>query len=208
MSGIARGFRSVRPVAECDRLRPVLLGVLSHPDRTELTAAARDHLEMCGRCRAEIEGMVLAGVAIRRTFAGAASAAPPDDAWPRLRQRLARPAQRVPIFASSLAGLILAVGMATALIVPATLPTATTGPAGADALETRAPGGPPVPSAVRNGRLDFASDLQSPSATVSIGTARQSQARSRAQVELMRYELAPHYSVHTPPLRTLNATVQ
>jgi hypothetical protein len=198
--------------AECQRHRDALLGLLVVPPGTELTASpgsarnARDHFDACDHCRAEIPGLVLTGFAVQRTFSGATRAEPSDDAWLRLRRRLERPPQRVPAFASSVAGLILAAGMASMLVIPLAMPAGTSGPGGREALEpaiaTEYPGG-----SMDAGRPDSTVLVPSPTASAPIGKETRSRDRSRAWAELMRYELAPQGDVHLPPQRSRAATV-
>jgi hypothetical protein len=208
MRRVGRRLRIGAPITdECERYRPSLLVLLVESHGTALPPAARSHLDACDRCRAEVSSMVLAGLAVRRTFATAASAMPPDDSWPRLRHRLERPRQQLPRFASSVAGLILAAGMATALVFPAVLPANTTGPGGQEALAPAAPAGQPG-AALDDTRQDPGAVFQSPIATSLIGIEMRSQDQSRARIALMRYELAPQHAVHTPRLRSLNASAE
>ena len=62
-------------------------------DRRELgpaTDRALAHLGRCSDCESELEQVALAINALRRSFAEARRADPPDDAWPRLRGRVTR----------------------------------------------------------------------------------------------------------------------
>src|SRR5438552_11035202 len=129
-----------RPLAaDCGRHRPALLALLEDPSGSDIAPAARDHLEGCARCRSEVSGIVLAGLAVRRAFAGAAASTPPDDDWPRLRRRLERRPARLPAFASSVAGLLMAAAMASALVVSTAMPAATRDPGGLEVLEPVSP---------------------------------------------------------------------
>jgi len=62
-------------------------------DRRELgpaTDRALAHLGRCSDCESELEQVALTISVLRRSFAEARRAEPPDDAWPRLRGRVTR----------------------------------------------------------------------------------------------------------------------
>ena len=102
----------------CDQYWPALLELLGDPAGATVAGPARDHLEACGRCRSEVAGLVLASYAVRRTFAEAARARPPADAWPQLVKRIQRAPARPGRAASPILALALGAGLATGLLLP------------------------------------------------------------------------------------------
>ena len=100
-------------VRDCSRYRPWLGaraaasgGVPGHalelPDDLDLDA----HLAACRACRTEVEELALLSFAIRRAWQDTGDLEPPADAWPKLRERVARPrpARRLAWAATSIAG--------------------------------------------------------------------------------------------------------
>jgi hypothetical protein len=118
--------RSEVSSGDCERLRALLLAVLDDPIGADLPRSARLHFEACDRCRTEMAQDVLLGYALRRSFATARDAEPPDDAWPRLEARLrANPGHRSRVPAASpLVALLVSAGLAVAVLAPISSPRA------------------------------------------------------------------------------------
>ncbi len=74
----------------CRSHRAVLLDFVDRAERTPRLDAALDHLAGCASCRRELEGAALTIAALRRLSRAVAAAEPPNDAWPRLRDRIRR----------------------------------------------------------------------------------------------------------------------
>src|SRR5256714_7345693 len=110
----------------CVAHRAALLDFVDAQPRTGASAAALSHLERCRACEEELAGIVRTVAALRRLGREVAAAEPPGHAWPVLRARVTRRADRwMPRF--SIAGL----AVSTALVVMISLP-ATISPGGAD----------------------------------------------------------------------------
>jgi len=81
----------------CTIHQAALLDFVDGGERSPATLAALEHLDLCPRCRRELEDVALAITALRRLGADARTAVPrPVEAvWPRLRARVqARTAPR------------------------------------------------------------------------------------------------------------------
>ena len=103
----------------CRRHRSALLDFAVGGLRGPGTPAALDHLDTCTRCRAEIEATVLAAAALRRLATDVSTAEPSSDAWPRLRDRVARrPAARLG-FMSPVAGMAISLAIVVVAVVGA-----------------------------------------------------------------------------------------
>ncbi len=87
MSLVARR-QELRPA--CLRHRGVLVALVDREERSAATAAALDHLSVCGRCRTELTQLSLTIHALRRLGEASARVAPPEATWPRLRVHLER----------------------------------------------------------------------------------------------------------------------
>ena len=88
--------------------------------------AALSHLERCRACEEELAGIVRTVAALRRLGRLAAAAEPPAHAWPALRARVTRRADRwMPRF--SIAGLAVSAALVVMISLPATI-----SPGGAD----------------------------------------------------------------------------
>jgi hypothetical protein len=188
---------------DCVRHRRALLGLVEDPLGLELTPGDRAHLEVCPRCRAEIEHAVLVGVAVRRTLAEAQAADPPADAWPRLRTRIERQraAPRPGRASSPVLGVALAASLAVALLIPLGLPGSSREAiheAGVD------------PAAIRAaGHRDAEAEARQLRATILAGKeASSDDDHSRAREALIRQETAPVREWRTPFRRPLNATAR
>lgn len=127
----------------CARHRGALLAFVDSGESTPLTEPALTHLDGCARCMQELERTVLAITALRRWGDEVSTAEPPDDAWPRLRERIdrwrpVRSAAMSPIF-----GMAMSVAIVAVLVVPLSLGGAgftvsgppSNRPTAADALE-------------------------------------------------------------------------
>lgn len=127
----------------CRRHRGALLDLALAGLRGPGTPAALDHLDTCTRCRAEIESTVLAAAALRRLAPDVSTAEPPEDAWPRLRDRVARrPPARLG-FMSPVAGMAMSLAIVVVTVVgapglPGSEPEAA-GPIGAVAADQLEP---------------------------------------------------------------------
>lgn len=115
-----RGAR--RP--DCERHRAWLVGVAAAALTPSAAAAARTdpgaarHLDHCGACRREAQDLALLSFAVQRAWRPAQAVEPPDDAWPRLRDRVSqKPVQRGRA-ASSIAGVALGAALTFALLAP------------------------------------------------------------------------------------------
>jgi hypothetical protein len=188
---------------DCVRHRPALLDLLEDPRGLALTPGDRAHLDVCPRCRAELEHAVLMGVAVRRTLAEAQDARPPADAWPQLRTRIERQraAPRPGRASSPVLSVALAASLAIALLIPLGLPGSSREAiheAGVD------------PAAIRAaGHRDAEAEARQLRATILAGKeASSNDDRSRAREELIRQEAAPVREWRTPFRNPLNATAR
>jgi hypothetical protein len=100
--------------------RAALLDFVDGQPRSTETAAALDHLERCRACEDELAGIVRTVAALRRMGRVAAAADVPADAWPRLRERIARPAPTLWRWRFSLGGVMMSTA-AVALLTFASL---------------------------------------------------------------------------------------
>jgi len=127
----------------CRRHRSALLDLAVGGVRGQGTPTALDHLETCTPCRAEIESTVLAAAALRRLATDVSTAEPSNDAWPRLRDRVAkRPPARLG-FMSPVAGMAMSLAIVVVAVVgapglPGSEPEAA-GPIGAVAADQLEP---------------------------------------------------------------------
>jgi hypothetical protein len=188
---------------ECIRHRPALLDLLEDPMGFQLGAPARAHLDSCATCRGELADLVLMSFAVGRSLAEARAARPPDDAWPRLKGRLSRQrrSQTPGRAASPVLGLVLAAGIAVALLVPLGRPVASSQlihEAGVD------------PAAIRAaGYRDAEDEARRLRATVTAGKeASSGNENSRARVELVRHEAAPLPVKRGPARSPLSASAR
>jgi hypothetical protein len=101
----------------CSRHRPILIDFIDHGEVRPATGAALAHLDRCARCTEFVEGTVLTITALRRIGADAARVEPPDDAWPRLRDRI-RQWQRRPAMMSPVAGVAMSFALVAVLVLP------------------------------------------------------------------------------------------
>lgn len=127
----------------CRRHRGALLDLAVGGSRGPGTPAALDHLDTCTRCRAEIESTVLAAAALRRLATDISTAEPADDAWPRLRDRVARRRPARLGFMSPVAGMAMSLAIVVVTVVgapglPGSEPEAA-GPIGAVAADQLEP---------------------------------------------------------------------
>jgi hypothetical protein len=78
------------------------------------------HLASCRTCRTEVEELALLSFAIRRAWADAGDVEPPEDSWPRLRERVSRrgPRSRLAWAASSIASVAMGTAIAIGVIAP------------------------------------------------------------------------------------------
>jgi hypothetical protein len=110
----------------CVAHRAALLDFVDGQPRTHATLAALSHLERCRACEEELAGIVRTVAALRRLGRIAAAAEPPAHAWPALRARVTRRADRwMPRF--SIAGLAVSAALVVMISLPATI-----SPGGAD----------------------------------------------------------------------------
>ncbi len=127
----------------CMRHRAELLALGERAERGPYTDAALDHLARCRRCEEDLTEIMLAGHAVRRLLAEAATVDPPVEAWERLRTRVQRPVASAWRARTSLAGVIVGAGLVAALVGPvAVLHSAT------DAVSE--PGPPPAAHQARS----------------------------------------------------------
>jgi anti-sigma factor RsiW len=101
----------------CSRHRPILIDFVDRGEIRPATGAALAHLERCPRCTEVVEGTVLTITALRRIGDDAARVEPPDDAWPRLRDRI-RQWQRRPAMMSPIAGVAMSFALVAVLVLP------------------------------------------------------------------------------------------
>lgn len=102
----------------CARHRPVLLDLVDRQERGPATAEALAHLDRCPACEAELVEITLTSLALRRLWADARTARPPEQAWPAVRDRLGRPAgsawrSRIPM-----AGLVVGAALVALVLGP------------------------------------------------------------------------------------------
>jgi len=110
----------------CVAHRAALLDFVDGQPPTDASAAALSHLERCRACEEELAGIVRTVAALRRLGRLAAAAEPPAHAWPALRARVTRRADRwMPRF--SIAGLAVSAALVVMISLPATI-----SPGGAD----------------------------------------------------------------------------
>src|SRR5947208_1248747 len=110
----------------CVAHRAALLDVVDGQPRTDASAAALSHLERCRACEEELAGIVRTVAALRRLGRVAAAAEPSAHAWPALRARVTRQADRwMPRF--SIAGLAVSAALVVMISLPASI-----SPGGAD----------------------------------------------------------------------------
>lgn len=101
----------------CSRHRPVLIDFIDRGEVQPATGAALAHLDRCARCTEVVEGTVLTITALRRIGDDAARVEPPEDAWPRLRDRI-RQWQRRPALMSPVAGVAMSFALVAVLVLP------------------------------------------------------------------------------------------
>ncbi len=102
----------------CMRHRAELIALGERAERGPSTDAALDHLARCRRCEEDLTETVLAGYAVRRLLAEAATVDPPVEAWERLRARVQRPVASAWRARTSLAGVVVGAGLVAALVGP------------------------------------------------------------------------------------------
>lgn len=78
----------------CRRHRGTLLELVDRQERNPAVERALEHLTTCRRCEDEVTRLALTIQALRRIGQAAASVAPSDAAWPRLRDHLERSQQQ------------------------------------------------------------------------------------------------------------------
>jgi hypothetical protein len=103
----------------CARHRSALVDFVDHAEIGPATGAALVHLDQCSRCTADLEVIVQTITALRRLGDEAGGIEPARDAWPRLRDRLAR--WRRPAswkIMSPIAGMAMSLGLVAVLVVP------------------------------------------------------------------------------------------
>src|SRR2546423_10526015 len=102
----------------CVAHRAALLDFVDAQPRTGASAAALSHLERCRACEEELAGIVRTVAALRRLGREIAAAEPPAHAWPVLRARVTRRADRwMPRF--SIAGLAVSTALVAMFSLPA-----------------------------------------------------------------------------------------
>ena len=79
---------------------------------------ALDHIERCGRCEAELATTTLVLHALRCLCAETLRAEPAADGWSRLQVRLAIARRRPSFVLSGMPGMLVAVGLCSALVGP------------------------------------------------------------------------------------------
>jgi hypothetical protein len=82
---------------------------------------ALDHVDRCRRCEADLAATTLVVHALRRLHAEASRAEPAADGWARLRLRLVTPPRRPSLLMSGIPGLLVAIGLCSALAGPGAL---------------------------------------------------------------------------------------
>jgi anti-sigma factor RsiW len=109
-----------RMPGSCVAHRAALLDFVDGQPRTDASVAALTHLERCRACEEELAGIVRTVAALRRLGRIAAVAEPPAHAWPVLRARVTRRADRwMPRF--SIAGLAVSAALVVMISLPATI---------------------------------------------------------------------------------------
>jgi anti-sigma factor RsiW len=103
----------------CTVHRAALIDFVDGGERTAATDEALRHLDRCERCEAELTGIALAISALRRFARDLATVEAPQDAWPTLRSRLARP--RRPAIMSPILGMAMAMAIVVGALGPAGL---------------------------------------------------------------------------------------
>jgi hypothetical protein len=113
----------------CRRHFPVLLDFVAGGETCPGSASAREHLDRCDRCHAELVATSLTVTALRRLGTDLVTVEPPPDAWGRLLARVER--SREAAYRSTWLGrLRLAGGMVSVLLVAVVVWPASTGSAG------------------------------------------------------------------------------
>jgi hypothetical protein len=90
-------------------------------ERGPATDAALEHLDRCSSCRADLEEMALAVIALRRLRAESEEVGPSPAAWSGLRDRVAAP--RVPSsqVRATLGGILAGAALVATLVAPAAI---------------------------------------------------------------------------------------
>jgi len=109
---------------DCERHRTRLIAVAASAGTARAAAAGRDdpaaarHLDECATCRRVAQELALLSFAVQRAWGPAQDIEPPDDAWPRLRERVSRRPVQLGRAASSVAGLALGAALTIGLLAP------------------------------------------------------------------------------------------
>ncbi len=104
----------------CADHRAALLDFVDRRERSDATAPALAHLERCRSCERELAETALTITALRRLQLEVQRLEPPPDAWPRLRARVAKPADPWRGRAA-LGGLATSALLVSVLVLPVTL---------------------------------------------------------------------------------------
>ncbi|HEX8938954.1 MAG TPA: hypothetical protein VF763_02225 [Candidatus Limnocylindrales bacterium] len=112
--------------ADCQAHQAALLDFVDRRASGPGVEVALRHLERCGACEEDLAATASVIAALHRLWAETQAVEPPTDAWPRLRERVARQAVRrwQP---GTLSGLVAGAGLVLALIVPSGLSLAPQG---------------------------------------------------------------------------------
>jgi hypothetical protein len=104
----------------CERYRASLTDFVMHRELYPDTEPALDHLDRCDGCRHELSLIALSVEGLRRLQRELEGLEPAEDAWPRLRARIAQPAERWR-WRLSLGGLATSMMLVAVLVVPTRL---------------------------------------------------------------------------------------
>jgi hypothetical protein len=102
----------------CARHRPALFDFVDRAEIGPSTAGALAHLDRCDQCTSDLEGIVLTVTALRRIGDDAGRQEPAMDAWPRLRERLARWRRTRSRLMSPVSGIAMSIALVVVLVVP------------------------------------------------------------------------------------------
>ena len=122
MIGLAR--------SRCERNQRILFDFVDRGERRPGVDAAFDHVSRCSACRRDLESAALTVAALRRLSRAIAREEPSTDAWPRLRDRLARRHRQSWPANLHVGSLVLSAWIVAVVVAPSLIATNRTEPLG------------------------------------------------------------------------------